>query len=63
VKWRKMSYQQIAETLSIPIGTVMSRLARARRAIRESFNSGPEAHHVSRGVFHAQAYERGLRSV
>jgi RNA polymerase sigma-70 factor (ECF subfamily) len=59
----EMSYQQIGETLSIPIGTVMSRLARARRAIRESFKSDPEAHHISRGVFHPQAYERGLRSV
>lgn len=31
----ELSYRDIAETLAIPIGTVMSRLARARRAIRE----------------------------
>src|SRR5580692_2774568 len=39
----EMSYQDIAEILTIPMGTVMSRLARARKAVRESLRSAPGA--------------------
>ena len=31
----EMSYQEMGETLGIPMGTVMSRLSRARKAMRE----------------------------
>jgi RNA polymerase sigma-70 factor (ECF subfamily) len=34
VAWADLTYQEVAEALSIPVGTVRSRLNRARKKVR-----------------------------
>jgi RNA polymerase sigma factor (sigma-70 family) len=39
--WADLDYEQIAEALQIPVGTVRSRLNRARRQLRAALADGP----------------------
>lgn len=41
VAWADLSYQEVADALSIPIGTVRSRLNRARRKVRTALGDDP----------------------
>ena len=40
-----LSYREAAERLAVPVGTVMSRLARARRGLFDLLNDAPEETH------------------
>ncbi|MGY0487253.1 RNA polymerase sigma factor [Streptomyces sp. WG-D5] len=41
VAWADLTYQEVAEALGIPVGTVRSRLNRARRKVRAALGAAP----------------------
>ncbi|MBJ7901869.1 MULTISPECIES: RNA polymerase sigma factor [unclassified Streptomyces] len=41
VAWADLTYQEVAEALGIPVGTVRSRLNRARRKVRTALGADP----------------------
>ncbi|MFW6689702.1 RNA polymerase sigma factor [Streptomyces sp. MAR4 CNX-425] len=45
VAWADLTYAEVAEALGIPVGTVRSRLSRARRKVREAVGSDPHSPH------------------
>jgi len=46
--WADLSYQEIGDALAVPIGTVRSRISRARRRLRERLTSEREAPEAGR---------------
>ena len=51
-----LSYKEAAESLGVPIGTVTSRLARARRRLHAAAFGTPKAGPEASGVEHGSAY-------
>jgi RNA polymerase sigma-70 factor (ECF subfamily) len=46
--WEELSYQSVAEALELPVGTVRSRLNRARAHLRELLEPGGKYRERSR---------------
>jgi RNA polymerase sigma factor (sigma-70 family) len=57
-----LSYKQIADVLEIPVGTVMSRLARARHRFRESLSRDLSNGNAREGESTNRAHRRDLQT-